>query len=196
MAPRLLFLMVAALLAVSSSALSSRAPMVVVRRRGSSSSTSTRLHHHHHHQRQGREPETFQPFEASAPTTDEPASAAPIQAALVVATAAAVALPLPALASEYWFAGPVRSVADPLLLLGQFAMLLRTVMSWDPAINPAKMPYLLITFPTEPFLLPTRKVIPPAFGVDISPIVWVGILSFFREILFGQQGLFVLMERS
>jgi len=26
--------------------------------------------------------------------------------------------------------------------------------------------------------------------------VWIGILSFFREIFFGQQGLFYLLERS
>ena len=111
--------------------------------------------------------------------------------------AATVATPLPALASEaYPWPAPVRAVVDPLLLVGQFAMLLRVIMSWDPAINPAKMPYLLVTFPTEPFLVPTRQIIPPAFGVDISPIVWVAILSFFREIFFGQQGLFVLMERS
>jgi YggT family protein len=31
--------------------------------------------------------------------------------------------------------------------------------------------------------------VPPIGGVDISPIIWVGIISLLREILLGQQGL-------
>lgn len=31
------------------------------------------------------------------------------------------------------------------------------------------------------------QVVPPAFGVDISPIVWVAFLSFLKEILTSQQ---------
>lgn len=37
---------------------------------------------------------------------------------------------------------------------------------------------------------------PPTTYTTTSPIVWIGILSFFREIFFGQQGLFYLLERS
>jgi len=37
-----------------------------------------------------------------------------------------------------------------------------------------------------------RGSIPPAFGVDITPIVWLGIFSFFNEILLGQQGLLTM----
>ncbi|KAF5840218.1 hypothetical protein DUNSADRAFT_17435 [Dunaliella salina] len=33
-------------------------------------------------------------------------------------------------------------------------------------------------------------------GVDISPIIWVALLSFFNEILLGPQGLLVLVERQ
>jgi YggT family protein len=38
-----------------------------------------------------------------------------------------------------------------------------------------------------------RKFVPPIGGVDISPIIWVGIISLLREILVGQQGLLKLL---
>lgn len=107
-------------------------------------------------------------------------------------------LPVAAVASaeEYPWATPAKIVLDPLLNLGQFAMLLRVIMSWYPQVNLNELPYNLIAWPTEPLLRVTRQVVPPAFGVDISPIVWIAILSFFREILFGQQGLVNLLLAS
>jgi YggT family protein len=42
-------------------------------------------------------------------------------------------------------------------------------------------------------MVPSRKIIPPLGGVDITPIVWVGIVSLLREILLGQQGLLRMM---
>lgn len=83
-----------------------------------------------------------------------------------------------------------RFLLDPALNVGQFLMLIRVIMSWFPEVKINKMPWLLATFPTEGVLRATRSVIPPAFGVDISPVIWIAVLSFFREILFGQQGLF------
>ncbi|NEQ41984.1 MAG: YggT family protein, partial [Okeania sp. SIO3I5] len=38
-----------------------------------------------------------------------------------------------------------------------------------------------------------RKIVPPLGGVDISPIIWVGIFSLLREMLLGQQGLLKMM---
>ncbi|NEP37475.1 YggT family protein, partial [Moorena sp. SIO3B2] len=40
---------------------------------------------------------------------------------------------------------------------------------------------------------PMRKIVPPIGGVDISPIIWVGIFSLLREILLGQQGILRMM---
>jgi YggT family protein len=57
------------------------------------------------------------------------------------------------------------------------------------------MPFKFIALPTEPFLIPTRKLITPIGGVDITPIVWVGVFSLLREILLGQQGLLTMMGR-
>ena len=67
----------------------------------------------------------------------------------------------------------------------------RIVLTWYPQINLNQFPYRLVAFPTEPFLAPLRKVIPPIGGVDITPIIWVGLFTLLREILLGQQGLLI-----
>jgi YggT family protein len=79
-----------------------------------------------------------------------------------------------------------------LFTLMTLLFILRIVLTWYPQVELNRMPWKLIAFPTEPFLSPTRKVIPPLGGVDISPIIWVGIFSLLREILLGQQGLLTL----
>ncbi|MBD0339836.1 MAG: YggT family protein, partial [Microcoleus sp. Co-bin12] len=38
-----------------------------------------------------------------------------------------------------------------------------------------------------------RKIVPPIGGVDITPIIWVGICSLLREMILGQQGLLTMM---
>ena len=49
---------------------------------------------------------------------------------------------------------------------------------------------------TEPLLAATRKVVKPFNGLDVSPIVWVALLSFLSEILTGPQGILSLIERK
>lgn len=80
-------------------------------------------------------------------------------------------------------------------LLGIMTLLFifRIVLTWYPQINLNQFPWNTITWPTEPFLAITRKIIPPLGGVDITPIIWVGICSLLREILIGQQGLLTMM---
>ena len=88
------------------------------------------------------------------------------------------------------------------LLLGIFLLLMtllfiiRIVLTWYPQIDLNRLPFNLVAWPTEPFLIPTRKVIPPLGGVDISPIIWVGILTLLRELLLGQQGLLTMALRT
>jgi YggT family protein len=74
--------------------------------------------------------------------------------------------------------------------------LARTIISWYPKTNKQTFPFNGIFWLTEPLLVPARQLVPPAFGVDISPIVWIMVLSFLREILLGQQGILTLMERN
>ena len=67
--------------------------------------------------------------------------------------------------------------------------LIRLILTWYPKIDLNKGFWLLIALPTSTILNITRKVIPPIGGVDVGPVIWIGIISFLREILVGQQGI-------
>ncbi|CAK9140733.1 unnamed protein product [Ilex paraguariensis] len=77
-----------------------------------------------------------------------------------------------------------------------FLFILRIVMSWYPKLPVGKFPYVIAYAPTEPLLSPTRKLIPPLGGVDVTPVVWFGLISFLNEILVGPQGLLVLLSQQ
>jgi YggT family protein len=82
-----------------------------------------------------------------------------------------------------------------ILVVMTFLFIFRIVLTWYPQVESQKFPFSIVVAPTEPFLAPSRKIIPPIGGVDITPIVWVGILSLIREILVGQQGLITMLTR-
>lgn len=69
----------------------------------------------------------------------------------------------------------------------------RIILTWYPQADFSRLPLSLVYWPTEPLLVPVRKLVPPIGGVDISPIIWVGIVSLARELLVGQQGLLKLL---
>ena len=69
------------------------------------------------------------------------------------------------------------------------AFLLRIVLTWYPQVDLNRGAWPLIAWPTELFLAATRKVVSPIGGVDVTPVIWVGLLSLVRELLVGQQGL-------
>ena len=87
---------------------------------------------------------------------------------------------------------PLANVLGPFLNIFSFAMLCRVVISWYPTTNLNEFPFALAVWPTEPLLKLIRGAVPPAFGVDITPIVWLGVFTFFNEILLGQQGLLTM----
>ncbi len=80
-------------------------------------------------------------------------------------------------------------ILGPVLGLMTFLFIIRIVLTWYPQAELNRFPFNVVAWPTEPFLAPLRKIVPPLGGVDITPIIWVGICSFLREILLGQQGL-------
>ena len=65
-------------------------------------------------------------------------------------------------------------------------------MTWYPKINGGNGFWIIVTLPTDKILSVTKKIIPPIGGVDVSPVIWIGIISFIRELLVGQQGLIKL----
>ncbi len=75
--------------------------------------------------------------------------------------------------------------------------LFRIVLTWYPGIDLTQGVMRLVGAPTEPLLALTRRLIQPIGGVDVTPVVWVGLISLLRELLVGQQGLLTLaMLRS
>tara|TARA_B100000609_G_C16934182_1_gene290786 strand:- start:89 stop:295 length:207 start_codon:yes stop_codon:yes gene_type:complete len=65
-------------------------------------------------------------------------------------------------------------------------------MTWYPKININNGFWIIITLPTNKILNMTKKIVPPIGGVDVTPVIWIGLISFAREILVGQQGLIKL----
>ncbi len=92
------------------------------------------------------------------------------------------ALPLPLLTISSWVIG---------LLLAAWTLLFlfRIVLTWYPQLSRDNPLVALVVVPTEPLLSPTRRLIPPIGGVDVTPVIWVGLVSLLRELLVGQQGL-------
>lgn len=85
-------------------------------------------------------------------------------------------------------------VLRPLFNIFTILYIIRVPMTWYPDIDGNKLPWLVAYVPTEPILSVTRKVVPLVSGVDVSPIVWVGLISFLNEILLGPQGLLTLIQ--
>ena len=84
----------------------------------------------------------------------------------------------------------VLHLALGLLLAGwTLLFLFRIVLTWYPQIDLSQGVMRVIGAPTEPLLAATRRLIQPIGGVDVTPVVWVGLISLLRELLVGQQGL-------
>ncbi|WP_013322710.1 YggT family protein [Gloeothece verrucosa] len=82
-----------------------------------------------------------------------------------------------------------------LLMLMTILFIFRIVLTWYPQVDLNRFPFSLVSWPTEPFLVPVRKIVPPLGGVDISPIIWVAIVTLLREVLLGQQGILTMALR-
>ncbi|MCP9850898.1 YggT family protein [Cyanobium sp. Morenito 9A2] len=77
------------------------------------------------------------------------------------------------------------------LLLAAWTLLFlfRIVLTWYPQVDLSRGLMALVGWPTEPLLALTRRLVPPIGGVDVTPVIWVGLMSLLRELLVGQQGL-------
>ena len=76
------------------------------------------------------------------------------------------------------------------------AFLVRLIISWYPKINTSNGLWTIVLLPTSSILKLTKKIIPPIGGVDVTPVIWIGIVSLIREILVGQQGLIKLIVKA
>ncbi len=85
-------------------------------------------------------------------------------------------------------------ILGPFLGLMIFLFIFRIILTWYPQVDLNRLPFNLIAWPTEPFLVPLRRLVPPLGGVDITPVIGVGIFSLLRELLLGQQGLLTMIS--
>lgn len=84
---------------------------------------------------------------------------------------------------------PFHLVFGLLLSAWTLLFLFRIVLTWYPQVDLSQGVWRLVALPTEPILAVSRKLIAPIGGVDVTPVIWVGLISLAREILVGQQGL-------
>ena len=82
------------------------------------------------------------------------------------------------------------------LSLLTLAFLLRLIMSWYPKIDTSKGLWIIVLLPTSSILKLTKKIVPPIGGVDVTPVIWIGIISLMREILVGPQGIIKLILKA
>ena len=139
---------------------------------------------------------TAQRSPAGEPSPQPSAAVDVSRSAATLAALATATMPLACYAAGPAWVEPVSNVLDPCFFLIQFIMLLRVIISWFPETDVNEMPWVLVCAPTEGLLKITRDIVPPSFGVDISPVVWIAVASFLREILLGQQGILVLMAQG
>ena len=84
---------------------------------------------------------------------------------------------------------PFHLVFGLLLSAWTLLFLFRIVLTWYPQVDLSQGVWRLVALPTETILAVSRKLIAPIGGVDVTPVIWVGLISLAREILVGQQGL-------
>jgi YggT family protein len=99
-------------------------------------------------------------------------------------------MPSPGLLSGVHLALALGLAAWTLLFLA------RLVLTWYPQMDPNQGRLRWLGALTEPLLAPTRALIQPIGGVDVSPVIWVGLVSLARELLVGQQGLLTQVLRQ
>lgn len=90
----------------------------------------------------------------------------------------------------------VAGALGPFFNVATIMFIVRIVMTWYPSVPYTRLPWVVAYVPTEPLLKPTRSLVPPVGGVDVSPIIWVGMISFMNEILLGKQGLLILLSNK
>ena len=73
--------------------------------------------------------------------------------------------------------------------------LFRIVLTWYPQVDLQRGGWRLLHGPTEPLLTLTRRWVAPIGGVDVTPVIWLGLVSLLRELLVGQQGLLTMAIR-
>ncbi len=82
----------------------------------------------------------------------------------------------------------VHLILGLLLAAWSLMFLMRIVLTWYPKADSKAGFWTVVIGLTEPVLSLTRRVVAPIGGVDVTPVIWLGLVSLVRELLVGQQG--------
>ena len=115
-------------------------------------------------------------------------SLAPLPGPLAERPLADLPLPGPAGAAIASLLPGFNLVLGLALALWTLLFLFRIVLTWYPQVDLGKGVMRLVAIPTEPLLAVSRRLIQPIGGVDVTPVIWVGLISLLRELIVGQQG--------
>jgi YggT family protein len=80
--------------------------------------------------------------------------------------------------------GGILTVIYYLLMIFQFILLARVLMTWIPNLDYSNPIVRLLISVTEPVLEPIRRLLPNTSGVDFSPLVVFLIIFVLLQILF------------
>ena len=83
----------------------------------------------------------------------------------------------------------------PFFNIATIMFIVRIVMTWYPSVPYTKLPWVVAYVPTEPLLKPTRSLVPWG-GVDVSPIIWVGMISFDERSCSGNKVSLILLSNK
>jgi YggT family protein len=76
-------------------------------------------------------------------------------------------------------------IVDRLFLLAYVLLIIRVVLSWIPNVNYYHPVVQFIYRATSLILDPIRRVVPPAGGLDLSPLVAILLLQVVRQVVMG-----------
>ncbi|CAE7522009.1 CCB3 [Symbiodinium sp. CCMP2592] len=93
-------------------------------------------------------------------------------------------------------AGQLLDFLKPLLNVYQLLFLARVLLAQFPKLKTTDWPYAIVHYPTEFVLGPTRMILKPEAGVDVSPFVWLLFTSLVAELLTGSFGILQMVKDS
>lgn len=86
-------------------------------------------------------------------------------------------------------------IVKPFLTACSVAFISRVLLATFARVREDEFPWSIVYYPTEWILAPTRKIIKPESGVDISPIFWCIVAGGLSELLTGPFGILTLSSR-
>ncbi|HTD47821.1 MAG TPA: YggT family protein [bacterium] len=74
-------------------------------------------------------------------------------------------------------------IIDRIVTLLTYLIIIRALLSWIPSVDYRHPLMSLLIRVTDPILLPVRRVLPPAGGFDLSPLVAILLLNLANQLL-------------